>query len=197
MLCTHIYTHLLVCTCVKGIVKYLIASHRGRRVFNTSLLSSTELPSTLMRSASVLPVSYQVLPEESILCQCFVGSESEAMLPQVAVHIVLTHIGFPENTTTLGSSCHFGSDQKACLKSATMAPPLCRYLHNVRRSRLGGLAVYKAQKVNFAPLVVFLFGVFSPPLGALAPAFILTFRRSLCALRSLALCSSRAASAPV
>ena len=115
----------------------------------------------------------------------------QVLLPQVAVHIVLTHIGFPESATTLGSSCHFGSNRKACLKSATMVPPLCR------RSRLGGLAVYKAQKVNFAPLVVFLFGVFSPPLGALAPAFILTFRRSLCALRSLALCSSRAASAPV
>ena len=72
-----IHTHLWYVLVLKGIVKYLIASHRGRRVFNTSLLSSTELPCTLMRSASVLPVSYQVLPEESILCQCFVGSESE------------------------------------------------------------------------------------------------------------------------
>ena len=73
----------VVCTCVKGYRKYLIASHRGRRVFNTSLLSSTELLCTLMRSASVLPVSammmaiYQVIPEESMLCQGFVGTERE------------------------------------------------------------------------------------------------------------------------
>lgn len=126
-----------------------------------------------------------------------VQNMEQVRLPQVAVHIVLTHIGFPESTTTLGSSCRFGSDQKACLKSATMALPMHRHLHNVRRSRLWGLAVYLAQKANLTPFVVFLFGVFSPPLDALASAFILIFRRSLCALRSLALCSSRAASAPV
>jgi hypothetical protein len=137
-------------------------------VFNTSLLSSMELSCTVSGLTCML---FRFYPEINAIylgltcvvfrcyrekAYCVLASLAQrvkrVILPQVVVHIVLTCKGFPESTTTLGSSCRFGSEQKACLKSATMVSPLCRYLHNVRRSRLWGLAVHKAQKVNSTPL---------------------------------------------
>ena len=74
-----------------------------------------ELANTLMQFLGLTRV-LSGLTEDSIARQGFVGSDSETdLLPQVAAHIVLTRIGFPENATTLGSSCHFGSEEKACL----------------------------------------------------------------------------------
>ena len=100
-------------------------------MFNTSLLSSMELSCTVSGLTCML---FRFYPEINAIylgltCVVFRSYREKAycvgaslaqkvkrvMLPPVAVHIVLNRKGLPESATTLGSSCHFGSDQKACL----------------------------------------------------------------------------------